>query len=157
MVFIFDLAGLFPANAARIGANPAAAGDWLHWPLWQISLTLDTLPLRAPLLQGKLVGNHGDELAIGGLVLLGRHPAAEGLVECMRFQRLHFIAIVRQYPLVFYEHSITHLYRGFGLQNSVIHNFFTSSEHLSYQNGTSFIQESNIFHTRKTLLLIKFE
>ena len=37
--------------------------------------------LRASLLQGKLVRNHGDELAIGGLVLAGGDLAAEGTVQ----------------------------------------------------------------------------
>ena len=50
--------------------------------------------LRRPLLQGQLVRNHGDELPIGRLVLLGRHPAAEGLVQRMRVVGKHFIAIL---------------------------------------------------------------
>ena len=49
--------------------------------LWQIAEPLDFPASRRPLLQGELVGYHGDELAIGGLVLLGRHAAAEGLVQ----------------------------------------------------------------------------
>ena len=43
--------------------------------------TLINQALRAPLLHGELVGDHGDELPIGGLILLGGHFAAEGLVQ----------------------------------------------------------------------------
>ena len=52
-----------------------------HWLLWQIPEPQSNQALRRPLLQGELVGNHGDELAIGGLVLLGCHPTPKRLIE----------------------------------------------------------------------------
>ena len=43
--------------------------------------TLVPQGLRALLLQTEFITKHGDEFPIGGLILLGGHLAAEGLVQ----------------------------------------------------------------------------
>ena len=76
-------------------------------------------PLRRPLLQGELVGNHGDELAItvatctktGGKVMVFSS-------KLWNFQRVHCANQSAFANLSRY--IITYVYRGFGLQFSFI-------------------------------------
>ena len=63
-----------PFQAFFIGCLP-------HWLLWQIAEPLDFPASRRPLLQGELISNHGNELPIRRLVLLGGHPAPKRLIQ----------------------------------------------------------------------------
>ena len=76
-------------------------GSLEYWLAWRIAEPLAITGLRAPLLQRELIRDHSNELAIGWLVLLGRHAAAERLIERVGFQRQHFIAIITRHLLGF--------------------------------------------------------
>ena len=75
-----------PFQAFFIGCLP-------HWLLWQIAEPLDFPASRRPLLQGELVGNHGDELAIVLVGFASKRLASQTFEGMPKGKNGHFIAI----------------------------------------------------------------